>query len=244
MIVDLAARVGLFPVLAAQAVYAKSRALALPEPPGERSGQVGDGPPLRILILGDSSAAGVGVEMQDQALLGHVTRGLSPVASVSFELIAKTGARTGDVLEWLPDVPDGPYDVVVTALGVNDVTKAVPLRRWLHQQETLITRLRQDFGARRIVVSGLPPVSQFPLLPQPLRWTVGRRAEMFDRALVGLVSSHDDCVYLKADMELDHSNMSPDGFHPGPEVYARWAEKVVAAVMADPPLLDPVEGRA
>ncbi len=244
MIVDLAARVGLFPVLAAQVVYARARALQLPEPPGDRSGQVGEGPPLRILILGDSSAAGVGVEMQDQALLGQVTRGLAHIASVSFELVAKTGARTGDVLEWLPDMPKRPYDVVVTALGVNDVTKGVPLRRWLQQQDRLISALHDDFGARRVVVSGLPPVSQFPLLPQPLRWTVGRRATMFDRALVDLVGARDGCVYLEADMTLDRSNMSRDGFHPGPKVYARWAEKVVGAVMADPSLLDPVEGRA
>lgn len=244
MIVDLAARVGLFPVLAAQVVYARARAMQLPEPPGERSGCVGEGPPLRILILGDSSAAGVGVDMQEQALLGQVTRRLSQRAQVSFELVARTGARTGDVLAWLPDMPPGPYDVVVTALGVNDVTKGVPLGRWLFQQETLITRLQNEFGARRVVVSGLPPVSQFPLLPQPLRWTVGRRAEMFDRALFNLLQDHPDCIYLKADVTLDHNNMSPDGFHPGPAVYARWADKVIGAVMQDPPLLDPGKGRA
>jgi len=236
--------VALMPLLIAQAVYAKSRALALPEPPGDRTGVVGDGPPLRILILGDSSAAGVGVDAQEDALLGQVIRRLAGRAEVTFELIAKTGAKTGQVLEWLDTLPRKQYDVVVTALGVNDVTKGVSLRRWLRQQDALMDRLATDFGARRVIVSGLPHISEFPLLPQPLRWVLGRQAARFDRNLETLVTSRADCIHIPADMTLDPSNMSRDGFHPGPPVYAAWADKVVAVILSEPGLLDPASDRA
>lgn len=234
----MAARVVLMPILLAQATYLRWTVLKLPEPEGARAGTVGTGPALRLLILGDSSAVGVGVTLQDEALLGQVTQRLAKVATVEFKLVAKIGARTGDVLEWLDDLPVERYDVVVTGLGVNDVTKAVTLRRWLTQQAALMDRLTQDFGAKHVIVSGLPPMRDFPVLPQPLRWVLGRQAERFDRALNGLVAARADSSAITIDLRLDRGNMSPDGFHPGPVVYAAWAKEVAALIVAHPALLD------
>ena len=66
------ADVALFPLFALQALWVVARAERLPEPPGPRSGVGGDGPDLRLLILGDSSAAGVGAERQEDALSGQL----------------------------------------------------------------------------------------------------------------------------------------------------------------------------
>ena len=57
---SLAAKLMLSPLLVAQALLTRARLPRLPEPDGERHGVVGEGAPLRLLILGDSSAAGVG----------------------------------------------------------------------------------------------------------------------------------------------------------------------------------------
>ena len=75
---SLALKLALAPLLVAQAVRTRKRAPVLPEPAGPRQGCVGqgDGVELRLLIAGDSSAAGVGVAHQDQALAGHLSRAL------------------------------------------------------------------------------------------------------------------------------------------------------------------------
>ncbi len=67
---DMVVRTVLLPVLLGQAVYLRKNVVKLPEPEGARIGVLGEGPLLRLLILGDSSAAGVGVETQADALLG------------------------------------------------------------------------------------------------------------------------------------------------------------------------------
>ncbi|PXW72604.1 lysophospholipase L1-like esterase [Loktanella sp. PT4BL] len=238
----IAARILLLPVLLGQAVFVRKRYIALPEPTGDRTGTIGQGPPLRLLILGDSSAVGVGVARQEQALLGQLTTHLAPHATVTYHLHAVTGAKTSDVLAWLDTLQEGPYDVAVTALGVNDVTKAVSLGRWQRQQTALLDRLTTQCGARKIVVSGLPPMGQFPLLPHPLRWVLGRQAARFDRHLHALVVARPACTMARIDLGLDKTNMSEDGFHPGPAVYAAWAKEIAQIILADRELLDGARG--
>jgi len=230
---DIAARIILLPVLLGQALWVRRTYVVLPEPEGARRGVVGNGPPLRLLIIGDSSAAGVGVTTQEDALLGQLTGLLEGHRTTRFELLAQTGARTADVLDWLDAGPAARYDFVITALGVNDVTKGVTLRRWVRQQSMLMDRISTQFQPRRIIISGLPPIGQFPLLPHPLRWVLGRQATRFDQHLHGLAAGRDDCVALKFNMELDDSNMSADGYHPGAAVYTRWAEEVAKVILAD-----------
>lgn len=52
----------LIPALVIQGNRVKKNTVQLPEPEGEREGTCGQGQPLSILIVGDSAAAGVGVE--------------------------------------------------------------------------------------------------------------------------------------------------------------------------------------
>ena len=66
----------LIPALLIQGYEVKKNTLRLPEPDGNRQGTIGAGNPLSILILGDSAAAGVGVQIQEDALLGLVLKQL------------------------------------------------------------------------------------------------------------------------------------------------------------------------
>lgn len=229
------------PVLLGQAVFVRKNYVALPEPTGARSGIVGDGPALRLLLIGDSSAVGVGVASQTDALLGQLIDRLAGHMTVHYELVAQTGAKTIDVLGWLDTMPPARFDVAVTALGVNDVTKGVSLRKWLSQQTNLFDRLIRQFGARHVIASGLPPVGQFPLLPHPLRWALGRQAARFDRHLHQLANDKPGCAPLQFSLGLDETNMSEDGFHPGPTVYAVWADEVAQIVLNDRDLLDAIQ---
>jgi len=68
----LAYKLALAPLLIAQAIGTRRRALVLPEAAGARDGRAGDGDgaPLHLLIAGDSSAAGVGVGSALTTLVG------------------------------------------------------------------------------------------------------------------------------------------------------------------------------
>lgn len=228
-----ALRLALAPVCLVQGLAVRRRAQRLPEAVGPRSGRGGTGPVLRLLIVGDSSAAGVGVVHQDDALSGRLVAELGGF-DLHWRLEACTGATTASTLAALKALPPEPFDAAVVALGVNDVIRQVSLRRWLATQDALWEVLQSRFGLRHGYLSGVPPLGRFPLLASPLRGVLGARATQLDAALAAQVASHPALRHLPFDATLlDPALMAADGFHPGPEIYRHWAARLAAAIRAD-----------
>ena len=226
----LLATAALGPVLAAQGRRGRRRVPRLPEPPGAREGETGEGPPLALLLLGDSSVAGVGAGSQDEALLGRTVEALARRRRVRYRSLARTGWTTRDALAALEALPPERFDVALTGLGVNDVTGGVPLGRWLEDQARLRERLAARCGVALAVVSGLPPMGRFPALPQPLRAWLGARAGHFDRALEAALADDPRAAFVPLRTFSDGATTSADGFHPGPGAYREWAARAVAAI--------------
>jgi lysophospholipase L1-like esterase len=226
-------RLAFYPVLLTQGPFIKMRTERLQEPKGARMGVIGQGPDLRLLIVGDSSAAGVGVSTQSQALSGRLAYGLSPYARLDWELVARCGDTTPMSLKRVKSAGPRRADAAIIALGVNDIMRGTRLARWLEQMDALVDHLTSSVGVGHVYISGLPAVSQFPRLPDPLRWTMGHQAERFDRGLRDLVAGRGDTTLIPADMALNADNMARDGFHPGPKVYAFWADLIVSKIRAD-----------
>ena len=110
----LAACAPLAPLLVAQALHVRRVTPRLPEAEGERCGQLGTGPALRLLILGDSAAAGVGASHQHDALAGQLAKRLAPRYSLAWRLLATSGDRSADARRKLAAAPDAVADVVLT----------------------------------------------------------------------------------------------------------------------------------
>lgn len=217
------------PILIVQGKRVRKKALKLPEAIGSREGVTNNStkPPLSILILGDSSAAGVGAAHQNEALLGQLVHNLQIEFDLSWALVAKTGAQTQDIIAMLELAAfTTEIDIVITSLGVNDVSSLQRTAHWLSAQEKLHQYCFNKLGAKHIIVSGMPPMYKFPLLPQPLRWVMGSRAKQFDRLQALAIGKCDNKSYEPLMFELDERAMAIDGFHPGPLIYAALAESL------------------
>ncbi|MEQ9693076.1 SGNH/GDSL hydrolase family protein [Shimia sp. SDUM112013] len=228
---DQILRIPLIPVLAAQALYVRSIAQKLPEPPGPRQGHAGAGEKLSLLILGDSSAAGVGASTQANALSGQLVEHLSQRFDMDWHLLAETGATTKSNLGKLPDLPPTRFEVAVLVHGVNDTTRLTSKATFKARQTRLMEHLRAQHGTQLFVLSGLPPMHHFPLLPQPLRWVLGCHAERLDRALSELARDRGDCTHLALDLPYEPRFIAQDGFHPSEEAYREWAHLVADTLL-------------
>jgi lysophospholipase L1-like esterase len=227
------ATVALAPVLFWQGRRVRADVPRLPEPEGERHGIHGVGPRLKLLILGDSAAAGVGATTQAEALSGALVAALEDRFELHWRLVATTGHTTAEAIADVSALPTEPFDVVITSLGVNDVTSQHSLSKWRRQQIDLIAVLQSQFAAGQIYLSGLPPMHRFPALPQPLRWYIGSRAKQFDQELAKLAAQVVCCEFVPLDFsELETDSMASDGFHPGPAIYRQWAAELARRITA------------
>ncbi|WP_238704954.1 SGNH/GDSL hydrolase family protein [Parasedimentitalea marina] len=210
-------------MLAVQARRVRQTALLLPEPEGARTGSAGSGSSLRLLIVGDSSAAGVGAQTQSEALSGQLVHHLSQRYSVSWRLEACTGHATQDSIDRLMAIPPQLFDIAVIALGVNDVTQATTKAQFRRQQALLWALLQTRFGIQQILSSGVPQMQYLPLLPQPLAWVVGKQAARLDRVLEELAANTAMASHIPMRFSQDPSLAASDGFHPSPAAYTLWA---------------------
>lgn len=236
------AKLLLAPVLWAQVKSTRKRAPILPEPQDAREGAQGQGKSqLKLLIFGDSSAAGVGVSSQAQALSGTLTRELlkrEPNLTVQWKVLAKSGASSRAALELLEGY-EQLHDIAVVLMGVNDIVDQVPLALAIKAREQLVRRLRKQCRVQHVLFVGLPPVHQFPLLRQPLRYMSGAEAKRLDRAVAHWVEQSHTALaqeglrvtHIPIQIKVHAGNMAADGFHPGPQVYERCAVQIANALL-------------
>ncbi|MCH7383043.1 SGNH/GDSL hydrolase family protein [Acinetobacter dispersus] len=223
----------LLPVLLVQGMKVRNNTPRLLEASGDRNGIVGQGQPLSLLILGDSAAAGVGVETQQQALSGAIISELQHEYQLQWKLHAKTGDATLQVFQAVQQLDPQCYDVVITSIGVNDVTKLTTAKSWLKQQKQLFSYIQTQFQPKLIIVSGVPPMQHFPALPNPLAWLFGKYAEQMNQALQQWLAPQPQFRFIQYDIEAFQAMdlpMASDGFHPSKEIYAIWGQQVAALV--------------
>lgn len=227
----------LFPVLLYQGKRARRDTPRLPEAEGFPGGQHGEGAPVfRVLVIGESTAAGVGVSTHDQGLASQLalqlhTRSGQPVAWHTFGV---NGIRLGKLNDMVAkaDLPEA--DLVLLSMGVNDTTGFTPRGRFRQQLWVLRDLLDRRYPSPIYLLS-VPPMHRFTALPSPLRQVMGWRARQLDRLYQGLANQFPEKFrYLTYPTITDGSLLASDGYHPSEKGYRAIAE---ALASGDPALM-------
>jgi lysophospholipase L1-like esterase len=238
--IDIVARTVLFPLLHAQAQGVRAGVEPLPEPPGPRAGREGrGGDDLRVLVVGDSSAAGVGAPHQDLALAKPLARSLAQRLdrTVRWTLLAQTGLTSASALAYLKasDVPSA--DIAIVILGVNDITNQVPVAQALKLRGEIAVWLEAHAEVGEVLIPALPEMELFPTLPQPLAWWAGQMSRRNNRAQARWAGAwplvRPRVTHVAMDGVMQASLMAVDGFHPGPGLYARVAGHLSEVIARD-----------
>jgi lysophospholipase L1-like esterase len=235
----------LFAILAAfvavvwgEIVLAMRREYVPTEPVMEIGGEFGASahPPLRFVVLGDSTAAGVGTDGPDNAYPTLLAQRLATAGyRVTLLAYGVSGARITDLLDdQVPRALAAEADLVFVGIGANDVIHFTRLDVVRREMELIIDRL--SAGAARVVVAG-PPNMGALAFHEPLRSLVSLRGRKVEAAVAAAADRRGVPVvplaagagpYFEAHPD---EAFSPDHFHPGPGGYARWAD-VIYPVLA------------
>jgi lysophospholipase L1-like esterase len=233
-------KLSLAPILLWQGRRTRAQTIRLPEAAGERNGLVGvvgethDQTPYRLLVIGDSSAAGVGASTQSEALASQTATALAQQLQrpVAWQLIAQSGLNTARAHAFFRESNAGPADAALFALGVNDATSQVKDSKFIAESNALWKTVQKTTGAKLAVFSGLPPVHDFPALPQPLRFYLGTWVMWLDDSLRAWTLKQ-GLIYCPVSDTLGNASvkdMASDGYHPGPKIYAAWAQQAAILI--------------
>ncbi|MFI9816243.1 SGNH/GDSL hydrolase family protein [Saccharothrix variisporea] len=146
--------------------------IGVPDAPPPRADGVygeGDGKPVRFAVVGDSMAAGLGVD--DPAELPGVllATGLAEELErpVRLETYAISGSTTRDLSAQVDRVVADPPQLCLVIIGANDVTTRVPVGVSAALLGVQVRRLRE--AGVGVVVGTCPDLGSIEPIAQPLR---------------------------------------------------------------------------
>jgi lysophospholipase L1-like esterase len=199
----------------------------------------GIGEPIDLVLLGDSSAAGLGADEPDQTPGAVVARGLSAVSGrpVRLTTVAVVGAVSADLdgqVDRLLELVEP--DVAIIMVGANDVTHRVRPAIAVRYLGLAVQRLIAE--GCQVVVATCPDLGTIEPVAQPLRLIARRLSRDLAAAqTVAAVEAGARSVSLgdllgEEFRRVPHEMFSADRFHPSSAGYAAAAAAVLPSVCA------------
>ena len=233
------------PLLRHQGRVVRRRMPEIPEARGPGEGRFpGDEPGLRIVAVGESTIAGVGVERMEQSLTAHLAKELAARTgrAAHWHAFGASGATVEDNDAQLARIEAQRAtleraDLALVVMGVSDTLALTGPRRFFAKMDCLILRLRLLLWPLPVLVTGVPRLDRFAApLPPPLSTVLGRRSKSLDKALLKVASEGYRITYMPSRVPDTAANIprayAADGFHPGAEGYRLWAAYLAPAAMA------------
>jgi lysophospholipase L1-like esterase len=178
---------GLAPLVIGQALHVRRTALRLPDAQGP-NGVVGEGiDTIRLAVVGDSFAAGIGLTHHRESIAGQLARLLAERhgARVTWQVQAQGGLTAGGISELIDWDLLHDCDLIVLSVGVNDAKDLHSLTRWRRELTVLLDRLLSATDGAPVLLLGIPPMEHSPALPSPLADALGHRAAKLDAVGAG-----------------------------------------------------------
>jgi lysophospholipase L1-like esterase len=187
---------------------------------------------MSIAVVGESTAAGYGVDSHDLAFAGCLARELAVRSGrrVRWAVVGQDGATARRIRHRLVPQLGRDLDLAVLLAGANDVLSRRSPRQWGDDLTAIVDDLANR--ARKVVVTGIPPFELFPALPRTLARYLAEGAATLNAVSRQVCGDHPRATWIGASDGLDIGPefFGPDRFHPSTVGYERWARDVARQV--------------
>lgn len=215
------------PFLFLQGRYTRRKVGLLPEAGGAKSGVAGSGDEnATLLVLGESTVAGLGARTHALALAGRFAEQLSARISkvVNWTVIGRNGVTAKRTIEELiPLVPDEKFDYVLLGLGGNDVMKLSSPRKWRRDMTRLLAIIRERNPEATIFITNCPMIKYSPVIPHPIKFLLWELSKLHDANIREFTSGMDRVFYYHQPVNINFEGFFADGIHPSEQGYADWS---------------------
>ena len=219
------------PIYAFQGIRIRNQAMRMAPPEQMPFVEVKGKPkskPLRLLFIGDSSAAGVGVEDFKECVAGRTPHLLSEKTgrTVTCRTCGNNSATAGELRDLIvPNLEHAEYDFIIINIGTNDAKNFHTVRQFKKEFGGLLYALNAKFPTAKVIWSGIIDVKDIPLLPSPLNKLMGIRARLLKKMGNELCFER-GALFPQTKWRVISENFAEDGFHASPQGYEEWAEEL------------------
>lgn len=184
-----------------------------------------------FLVLGDSTAVGVGAETPEGSLPGRVAE---TIGATYTENHARSGAVVKDLPGQIAQATLPHYRLILVQIGGNDIVRFRGAQEIAEELGTILDTLPP---ADRVVVISAGDVGAARLFPYPLTAFYTRLNKAYHEAFSSEVPTHGMTYvdFSKHDgnrlfREEPDKYLAPDGFHLSSEGYGLWFDAVKDAL--------------
>ena len=228
-----------FPVYVWQGVGLRLRTQRLLPAQGPLRGQIeGSEPVVRLLVVGDSSAASVGIARTENGLAAQLARMIAdrPGRSVIWRAAGFNSAADNHVRDFVvPNLKEDDWTHIVISIGTNDTKNFHSAPRFKKDFGGLLYVMRARWPNAKIVWSPVIELSKAPAMPGALGAILDIRAETINRMGIRLCSERGAIAAPRLPVLDPKAGFCSDGFHASDAGYHAWAQHLAPILLNDQP---------
>jgi lysophospholipase L1-like esterase len=218
------------PFLYLQGRYTRRKVGVLPGAAGDTTGTTCDsGEPASLLVIGESTVAGLGARTHRFALAGQFAARLSMRVGrpIRWTAIGKNGVTARQTIdELVPRIPNEQFDYVLLGLGGNDVLKLSSPRKWRRDMTELVNIVREKNPSATVFITNCPVIKLSPALPQPIKFILWQLSRLHDANIRDFSRNFEKVFYYHQPAAVTEGFFA-DGIHPSEKGYADWSEAMM-----------------
>ena len=181
-----------------------------------------------VLLLGESTVAGVGASAAAHTLAGNFARLLGD--SYQIETIGKKGLRVKDAFSLYQlhkKSRSATSEGVILFLGANDCFLLTSPQEFKQELRSLMLQIQVETDANWIYLAAIPPVHLFPAFSEQMRSFLSKQRAYLQREMEDIAANDPKVIYHTIPMDLQPEFFSADGVHPSDLGYQKIAELAI-----------------
>ena len=181
-----------------------------------------------VVLLGESTVAGVGASSASTTLAGNFSRIFGN--SYQIEAIGKKGLRVKEAFSLYLKHKNSERkksEGVLLFLGANDCFLLTSPQEFKKELESLIQQIQVATGAEWIYLAAIPPVHLFPAFSEQMRSFLYRQRNYLLLEMEAIAARKPQVIFHQIPMDLQPEFFSADGVHPSDLGYQKIAELAI-----------------
>ena len=189
--------------------------------------------PMRILVVGDSSAFGTGATEPIYSTAGYLGEKYKEAEVIN---ISENGLKLEGLLHKLDDRELAEFDIAVAQIGANDIIQLTNLENAKDSLRLILETL--SGSADKVVILHSANLGAAPIFPKYIGFIFTKRSSNFREIYKTEVAEFENVSYVDLFIDdkdrLDELNLpkyyARDGLHLSDEGYFYWYEKIQMAI--------------